>query len=221
MTPSWAEVEVSLDAWDPEPVRSAVVRALHGAMPQEGQGPERTWPYAQAVRDALSASAGRWYALGPQVGDETVTSWCWCHSFWRPFDASSGAVVDRLEAVADEVMAQVEGCRAWRVGLAGHLRELPRALALDDTRLQGDLLALIGVLVQLGIHDSWYQHVHVAAGWMLQAQGHSVSEALSQRIEALCETRFTSWTEPTAADRAGFADDVTWAVVEALLDRLD
>lgn len=219
MNPSWSDVEVSLDAWDPEPVERAVLDALITAV---GSGPpvpreaNRVWPYPKAVREALSEAIGPWYALGPQVGDETVSGWCWCHAFWAPFEGRS--VGPGLEAVARGVMVEVEICRAWRIGLAGFLREMSPIPGVEPEVLESDLLALVGVLVELGIHDSWYQHVHVAAGWMLQARGLPVPPDLADALEGIAGARFTSWSAPSAAARQEFAQQAAWAAVERLLD---
>ncbi|MCB9673830.1 MAG: hypothetical protein H6737_01860 [Alphaproteobacteria bacterium] len=210
--PHWSQVETSLDQYDREAVRSAVLDVLRHEQPVERA---RTPSPGRAVHEALNRALGAWYQAGPTVGDETVVGWCWCHSFWAPAKELADTEA-RYRALADGVVEQVEVCRDWRLGLARWIWD--HAGDGSDETLEGTVLELVSVLVGLGLHDSWYAHVPTAVAWTLESRGRPVPPDLDDQLEALASTSFTSWVEPTADARKRFAESAAWAVVERALD---
>jgi hypothetical protein len=193
MIPSAQDVRAGLQRYDPEATKHAVRKATKGELPM--------W-------SALQQTLGTWYSHGPQVGDETLDPWCWCHAYNK-------------EGVGG-VLRQIEAVRQWRLDLFAWL---DRRLRLDGPRdvvevedLDDVLLDLVGQLVELGLHDAWYVHVHVAIAWMLDHLGISRSPTLMDRLDALCDTSFRSWCEPSPSTRASFAEAATWMLIEAQLD---
>ncbi|MEZ4319234.1 MAG: hypothetical protein R3F61_17105 [Myxococcota bacterium] len=212
MRPHWSQVEATLDRYEEPAVREVVVRVLRAELADD---PAARGPVAHELSKALSAHFGAWYAQGPTVGDETVSPWCWCHSFWKPW-AAEGSRESRIQAVADGVIEQIELCRSWRLQLARWFWDREKA-GLDE-RLESDLLDLVAVLVDLGLHDAWYVHVEAAVAWYLEALGHTVPADLPDVLEGIAGTSFTSWVDPTPADRKRFAEAAAWAVFERMFD---
>ncbi|MCB9672838.1 MAG: hypothetical protein H6734_25425 [Alphaproteobacteria bacterium] len=201
MIPHVEEVWDGVWAWQPHLLRPVVFPLLTPATPD-----------AVAVRHTLRDALGPWYAAGPHVGDESITGWCWCHSFL----CSAALPADRAEARWGGLVEQIDGCVAWRRDLITWLHGLPDD-ALDQP--EAALVGLVEQLVALGIYDAWYVHVQVGVAWMLDRFGVLRDDALSDRLCALTETSFTSWVAPAPRDIARFADAAAWEIVERLLDR--
>ena len=156
-----------------------------------------------AIREALRTTLSPWYTAGPQVGDETIDAWCWCHSFAN--------AADPLQALFE----QVQFARMWRRNIVAFLDSLADD-ALD--RPEQVVLAVVEEVVSLGINDAWYANVHPVLAWTLDRFGIPRSPEQLERLYACCELRFTSWVAPGTDDRRAFADEVGWILVEQLLD---
>ncbi len=218
MSSPWETVQVSLDAYDPDRVRAAVAQSLRAlpvagpAAPQEA----RSEVYSR-VQQALEAELGSWYVLGgPRVGDETVDGWCWCHSFWGAW-REEGDASSRSARTLEGVLLEVERARQWRLSVAKWV--WARATKLTADTLQHDLADLVEHLTELGLHDAWYVHVHIAAVWFLEAAGHAVPVDLSDRLDAIASTHFTSWPTPPPGGRRKLAEEAGGVGRETHFDR--
>lgn len=213
--PDFDRVQVSLDTYDPDSVRARVLAMLREQIP-DGRSARRA-PHELGPR--LHALLGDWYTAGPTVGDETVSGWCWCHSFWKPIQ-SAGVPDDmnaRIEVLADGLMEQVEVCRRWRLELARWIWD--RDPSRFDAHLEHELVELVGHLVDLGVHECWYQHFDTAVVWMLQGHGRPVTPKLAEQVGLAAEMHFSSWVEPSDAARRRFAESTAWAAYELWFDR--
>lgn len=202
-----------LDAVDWEGLRQELREVLAS---RTGPGLPVARDVAGPLREVLTRRLGDWYARGPQVGDESVTGWCWCHCALRGWDPARRDA--SLDAVVDGLLLEAQACRSWRVALLDAIDTTDPWELDDQAGLTAAILVVVEALLGLGIHDAWYPNLVPAVRWLAEARGQAVDDALEARLEALTGTRFTSWTTPSVADRRAFAEQAAWALLEAELD---
>lgn len=191
--PPLQEVERSLQAFDAEQVRRSVWSGLMEVGPPHRFG------------ERLEQALGVWYQAGPQVGDETVRGWCWCHAFRSP-----PTIGLRWASVLEEIRF----AHRWREAMIEAVHGVSSLGAPERVVLQ-----LLEVQLGLGIHDSWYAHVHVPLAWLMDHLDLPRDDRRTEAFYLACERRFSSWVEPDGAEREAFADEVAWMLVEQELDR--
>jgi hypothetical protein len=175
--------------------------------------PRRVASLYAPMQAAIRAHTGAWYGSGRhRAGDETVRGFCWCHSPWQGWSEVPAA--EACERATQRIVDEVRACHAWYVAIARWI-EASAAPGDDPDAFEFLVAGVVDLVVDLGIHDSWYGNVTPIVAWALERHGAVVPEELAEAIEALCELNFTSWSEPASARRHDFAE----AVALALLDR--
>lgn len=157
-----------------------------------------------SLRERLVAIFPHWYGRqGWRVGNETFGG-CTCCSFPR-------AIGGGPDEAAKWVATELELMRAAVCGFAPIVR---RVAAWEDpaTRpgaVQNAVGDVVDVMIDNGwTSESWYQFADDGVRWLL-----SVATELPPSAPVLCELgsynfAFTSWTGPSATDKARFAEHV-------------
>jgi len=174
--------------------------------------PTRSTSFQTAMRVAIKEHTGPWYGAATTAGDEALRDWCWCHSPWRGWAEHATPSIH----AASSIVAEVRACFVWHQKIVAAIdASAPPSGDLD--RLAQLIVGAVDTIVELGIHDSWYQMLGPVCAWTLERHGLQVDRELVDAIENRSTRSFTSWSEPKPATRRDFADQVALEVLDRRL----
>lgn len=196
-------------------LRQAIHEVLHGHV-QGSAAPNRHRGFNQALDQAIVANTGAWYGAATSVGDEMLRDWCTCHTPWINWEKYP--LKDSLKAATTSILEEAKACFAWDQQIVATIQasELPEG-ELDS--LPELVVQLVDKIVDLGIHDSWYQVVTPVVAWTLERHGYTVDKKVEAAIYQQTLRSFTSWSTPAAKDRQDFADEVALKLLDNELAR--
>jgi len=214
--PHWSVLE-KLVAVEPdwEPLRRAVTEALHAEI-QGSVPPHRREGFYARMDAMLDANTGAWYPAATGAGDETIRSWCWCHSPWQGWDQRSRS--ESIEFAADSIVGEVQACFAWHRAIARTIAQLDPSGG-DPVALAGVVETLVERIVHLGTNDAWYRVIAPAVAWALERDGDTVTEAVEDEILEMISRSFTSWIKPSFDARRDFAQSTALELLDGKLSR--
>lgn len=213
--PPWPKVRASLEAvrWD------ELERALLQAYREREEHPSWVAAWLQPAGLRQHELLGVWIASGgPALGDERVSSWCWCHSYAQCFAGRSD------EEGVRALMVELRAIWAWYDAARVHLEALSQRWRgeRDDEEVVAQVVReAVEFVVMQGINDAWYSLIEPVVQWSFEVCGIFLSEAQFERcVEAPIERYFRSWVEPSREDIIAFGDEVAFAAVLTLFEQL-
>jgi len=196
---------------DWEPLHRAVAETLDAEV-EESSPPNKGEDFYTRMEVVLTAHAGPWYGAATRAGDEMLREWCWSHTPWKGW--GQRPISESLQFAVDSIVGEVQACFAWHhaiaetIGTIESTEDEPKAIARVIT-------ALIDRIVELRIHDDWYNVIVPVLAWVLERDGYTVTEVDEGKILVLVSRDFSSGVVPSSDTRREFAES---AAVE-LLDR--
>jgi hypothetical protein len=149
----------------------------HRELPQTGL---EIIPLAQNPNLLITQTAGLWYGAGGlMVGDEILSSWCWCHSFPASLEAPTRS--QQIQQGATAILGQLEQLRNFLLKLTELFDSMPFSTDLNpqEAQMQAATMAIINfIILETQCHESWYNYVITAINWFLESKEVAVSEIL-------------------------------------------
>ncbi len=203
-------MQQSLERYDRDKLARSLESKLTKLIPSRGQPITNGIDHAVAVWKTIANHTGRWSHAGPVVGGETLSGWCWCHSYGAAISGEGHA--ERVARCVREILLQLDHIHAYLNALAKLFDSKKRSLRDPERRTEALGLCfddLLDVVVQWsGCHDAWYHNLLDACRWASEASGLRISAPAKAEIERAVRSVCTSWVEPSSADWATAALDL-------------
>lgn len=231
MSVTWWQIRESLQRFDRVVILQAVQQLLDAELPLEMfDSRPRDLPYAtpkiwqsliKKLYPLLTQTVGSWYGVGGLgVGDEILSSWCWCHSFPASLEAPDRT--QQIQQGATVIVEQIELRRNFLLELSKLFASLPFSADLNqqEAQMQVATVAIVNFIVlETRCNESWYNYVTSAIAWFLESKEVFVSETLQSYIDQTVELSFNSWVAPSGQTKQSVSEAIAFELFKQEFER--
>lgn len=214
--PTWSELVQAVAITPDWLALRAALREVLSSHVQGSGSPNRHRGFAQALEQVVLANTGPWYGAATSVGDEMLRDWCICHTPWVNW--GKYPLQDALGAATASILGEAKACFVWHQQIVAMIQASECSEDVLES-LPDLVVSLVDRVVDLGIHDSWYQVISPIVAWTLQRHGFVVDDKIETAVYKLTLRSFTSWSTPAAKTRQEFADEVALKILDRKLAR--
>ncbi len=155
------------------------------------------------------------------MGNESISEWCWCHSFPNSFQGKTHQ--ERIIAVAESILEQVERLHQFLVNLCTLFDSLSLSpeLGKQEAEVKAALENIIDfVISETRCNESWYYFAEEAVRWFFEDKNICLTESLQIQIEFAIESSFRSWIEPSNESKQQVAEMIAFEFLKQEFERL-